>query len=357
MKIEVGESLCYSYLRHVQRCWVVQTNWKVSEHWEKCLTDDELETIFQSMRQTFDPGGSVFKKTRDCAQFLRQAEIDLVGVEQDGSIHAIDVAFHEAGLNYGGGTGNRVLKKLLRTALTLMAYRPKRIKRHIYFVSPTVRPGAQQPLDDMFSWLREEFSDIEWHLFTNKTFATEMLAPTLEKGESVADMSELFLRSVKLLELGGAEAVETSLTPTTIPTNKTPESPSNYSSRKANGRKSHQEHIQNCVEVLTKNGYSVSESVGNNAEADFSAQGGGQAFPFAVKVASRVEILRRNVGKGLFTSFEADGRWYLLPHDELVSIAGRTTPWLESASWLEKGWYSTPSPSQSMLAALRDFAL
>ena len=30
MKIEIGESLCYSYLRHVKRCWLVQSNWKVS---------------------------------------------------------------------------------------------------------------------------------------------------------------------------------------------------------------------------------------------------------------------------------------------------------------------------------------
>lgn len=357
MKIEMGESLCYSYLRHVQRCWVVQTNWKVSEYWEKCLTDDELETIFRSMRKTFDQGGSVFKKTRDCAQFLRQAEIDVVGVEQDGSIHAIDVAFHEAGLNYGGGAGNRVLKKLLRTVLTLMAYRPAKIRRHIYFVSPTVRPGAQQPLDDMFSWLRQEYSDIEWHLFTNETFATEMLAPTLEKGESVADMSELFLRSVKLLELGGTDEVESPLTQTSIPAKRSLGSPRSYQSPESNGRKSHQEHIQNCIEVLTNNGYSVSESIGNYADADFSAQGRGQDFSFGVKVASRVEIRRRNVGKGLYVSFETNGRWYLLPHDELVSIAGRTTPWLESGSWLEKDWYSTPSPSQSMLAALRDFAL
>ena len=45
MKLEVGESLGYSYLRHVQRCWLVQTNWKASEHWDKRLTDDELEQV------------------------------------------------------------------------------------------------------------------------------------------------------------------------------------------------------------------------------------------------------------------------------------------------------------------------
>ena len=201
MKIEMGESLGYSYLRHVKNCWLVQTNWKASEHWEKCLTDEELESVFRSMRQTFDLGGSVFKGTKDCSQFLRQAEVDVVGVAQEGTIHAIDVAFHEAGLNYGGGVGNRVLKKLLRTVLVLMAYHAPEVQRHIYFVSPKVHRAAQQPLENIFDRLQKEYPTIGWHLFTNETFATEMLAPTLEKGESVADTAELFLRAYKLFEL------------------------------------------------------------------------------------------------------------------------------------------------------------
>ena len=98
MKIEMLESLCYSYLRHVKQCWVVQTNWKVSEHWSKHMSSKELDRMFESMRERFDPDGSVLKKTKDAAQFLQQAEIDVVGVGQDGSVYALDVAFHEAGV-------------------------------------------------------------------------------------------------------------------------------------------------------------------------------------------------------------------------------------------------------------------
>ena len=46
MKIEIGESLGYSYLRHVKQCWLVQANWKVSEHWGKRQSDDTLESAF-----------------------------------------------------------------------------------------------------------------------------------------------------------------------------------------------------------------------------------------------------------------------------------------------------------------------
>jgi hypothetical protein len=33
MKIEIGESLVYSYLKHIEGCRVVQTNWKTSGLW------------------------------------------------------------------------------------------------------------------------------------------------------------------------------------------------------------------------------------------------------------------------------------------------------------------------------------
>ena len=206
MKIEIGESLGYSYLRHVKQCWLVQTNWKASERWDKAQDDGVLKQAFREMRQRFDPDGTVFKKTTDSSQFLKQAEIDVVGVDQDGGVHAMEVAFHEAGLNYGGGADKRVLKKLLRTKLILDAYHPVDTRRDIYFASPKVNPGVQQPLEEIFSQLREEYSSIQWHLMTNEKFSSELLEPTLEKAREVADTSELFVRSAKLLELARSDS-------------------------------------------------------------------------------------------------------------------------------------------------------
>ena len=201
MKIEIGESLGYSYLRNVKRCWLVQTNWKPSEHWVKQLTGDELEHEFQQIRDRVDPEGNVFKGTKNSRQFLKQAEIDVVGFDQDGAIHAMDVAFHEAGLNYLGGAYKRVLKKLLRTKLVLDAYHPAGAVRNVYFVSPKVHRGAQQPLEEVFGRLQEVYPSVNWHLLTNEIFTNEMLEPTLEKAESVSDTAELFVRSAKLLSL------------------------------------------------------------------------------------------------------------------------------------------------------------
>ena len=202
MKIEIGESVCYSFLRHVKRCWLVQSNWKASENWPK-RDDVDMELIFAHMKERFDPDGSVFKGTRSCSQFLKQGEIDVVGVGLNGDVHAMEVAYHEKGLNYTGDSANRVLKKLLRTMLILDAYHPRNTQKHIYFVSPKVHRGVQRPLEDTFNQLQIEYPTVDWQLITNEEFGSLLLSPTLEKAASVADTSELFIRSAKLLELSG----------------------------------------------------------------------------------------------------------------------------------------------------------
>ncbi len=204
MKIEIGESLGYSYLRHVKQCWLTQANWKASEHWPRRLAVKKLDAIFADIKGRFDPDGSVFKKTANAAQFLRQAEIDVVGVDWTGGVHALDIAFHEAGLNYGGGTDKRVLKKLLRTMLILNVYHPPETKLHLHFLSPKVNPGVQKPLEAVFTGLRKEYPIIEWNLIINDDFYRQVVWPTLERADTVADTSELFVRSAKLLHLAEA---------------------------------------------------------------------------------------------------------------------------------------------------------
>ena len=202
MKIEIGESLGYSYLRHVKECWLVQTNWKPSPHWPSFMDDAELEEMFVAMKQRFDDAeGKVFKQTKSAVQFVLQAEIDVMGVDREGGVYAIDIAFHEAGLNYSGETKTRVLKKLLRTVMIRRVYHSPKTQFHICFASPNVRPGAQKLLEAVFADLQAEYQDIQWELLTNETFAERMVQPTLDKAGEVADTSELFMRATKLLDL------------------------------------------------------------------------------------------------------------------------------------------------------------
>ena len=217
MKIEIGKSLGYSYLRHVKQCWLVQTNWKGSESWKRSKSDAELETMFCTMKQKFDGDGKVFKETKNAGQFLKQGEIDLVGIDLQGDVHALEVAFHEFGLNYGGGT-SVVFKKLLRTYMILHAYQPSEIKFHISFASPKVNSVAQKPLEDIFIRLRNEYPKVDWNLITNGDFTDEILQKTLKATETISDSSELFVRAARLLNLTGiseAGARNTPRSPTT----------------------------------------------------------------------------------------------------------------------------------------------
>ena len=203
MKIEMGESLCYSYLRHVKRCWLVQTNWKVSSHWTPKKTSDELEERFQNMRKKF--GDKTFNKTKKAEQFLKQSEVDLVGIDQQGNIHAMEIAFHESGLDYGScdETNDRVLKKMLRTLLTLQAYHSDEVELHIYFAAPKVNPKPHKRLVSTFHRLCEEYPKVKWYLLTNDQFSNQILEATLAKTDSEADTTELFARAAKLLKLTG----------------------------------------------------------------------------------------------------------------------------------------------------------
>ena len=206
MKVEIGESLGYSFLRHVEGCWLVQTNWKASDDWPKHLEDGDLKQEFSDMREKFDPDGSVFGKTTGYRQLLKQSEIDVVGVGFGGDIYAVEVAFHENGLQYGPKqeTQKRVLKKMLRAKFLLDAYQLTAGKQHIYFVSPKVHQGVKPGLDEVFAWLKKEYPEgVDWQLLTGEDFVSKLLKPTLKKAKGVADTSELFMRSAKLLELGG----------------------------------------------------------------------------------------------------------------------------------------------------------
>jgi hypothetical protein len=121
MKIEIGESLIYSYLRQVMNCTITQVNWKVSTNWKY------RESVFASVKELFasintsESFRNIFPS--EISQTIKQAEIDVIGVSYD-TVYAVDIAYHEKGLNYGDKeeTKNRVAKKILRTFLLLNLY-------------------------------------------------------------------------------------------------------------------------------------------------------------------------------------------------------------------------------------------
>src|ERR1700733_303264 len=124
MKIEVGESLMRSWLRHIQGCQFAELNWKPSSAWPVC---GDVQPLMNAARDHFKNalGIEIFGK-QTAYQVLKQGEIDVLGIRlkpvgEVVKVYSVDMAFHEGGLNYGGvaETLNRVLKKLIRSTMVI----------------------------------------------------------------------------------------------------------------------------------------------------------------------------------------------------------------------------------------------
>jgi len=208
MKIEAAESLFLSWLRHVKECQLVQTNWKPSPQWER-KNEEVLEKIMQKSSEIF-PSYNLYKGNKGIEQLLKQAEIDVLGFAFDdskGKIYAIDVAFHEAGLNYGSNeeTVSRVIKKCLRTAMCIFGYFGD-VDAEIIFASPKINPAVVKDITASINGMNSTLSEANLknytiRIITNDDFKEHILSPLLMVPSNVADTSELFMRSLQLYML------------------------------------------------------------------------------------------------------------------------------------------------------------
>lgn len=202
MKIEIGESLIYSYLRHEKNCLITQTNWKPSGNWH-ISQDVRDQAVYEFDKiNKHHAFSDIFKS--EFSQTIKQAEIDVLGIDQNSHIYAFEVAFHENGLQYGGKieTRNRIFKKLLRGFITLKCYFPGS-KYSLAFCSPKVNPATEKHIQEYFEVLKYDFQseNIRFHYYSNDQFNSEIAQKTLAKTMTEADSSELFARSIKLLNI------------------------------------------------------------------------------------------------------------------------------------------------------------
>ena len=116
-------------------------------------------------------------------------------------------------------------------------------------------------------------------------------------------------------------------------------------------------NFQKLASLLADYGFNCIKLNDDWQGADFLAYHKDGSTTLKVQLKARAVISKKYRGKDLYLAFPADGRWYLLPHDELVSIAAETTSWLQSSSWIEHGLYSVAQPSRRMLKRLSNHAL
>jgi hypothetical protein len=235
LKLEVGESLSLSWLRHVRGCQVVQLNWKISPKALGMFLEDRgkygaLQQVFTAARAAFkldpllgDAGRHVLKTGVDFDQFIRQGEIDALGLRLNHrdsghtDVHAVavEVAFHEGGLNYGSKfeSAARIAKKMLRGAFLLSG--PLGVASgEVVFATPKVGNSTRKLIEPMVDHVREFWNTqaaahhlptCEFSFDSGPDFESKLLRPLLEAGQDVADTSELFLRSFQMLRMFKSE--------------------------------------------------------------------------------------------------------------------------------------------------------
>ena len=207
MKIEMGESLLYSWLIHEKECQLAQTNWKASKYWV-LGHEEELKTLLKASQESkykfFEK-----KKPVSLQQIINQAEIDVIGIrDEDSTVYAVDVAFHENGLNYVSRekTTVKIGEKGLRTAMCLYGYFGIK-KAEIVFTSPKVGKAIEAEAREIEREMKAIFEkcslDFEFRVILNDAFRQDILDPVLGKSKRIADTSELFLRSYQLTQMFG----------------------------------------------------------------------------------------------------------------------------------------------------------
>lgn len=205
MKIEMGESLMQSWLKHAKECKITQLNWKPSANWT-AYNEQSIEELYKRMSTHFP----VFKNNANYEQVIKQAELDVLGLSNDDNnmpyYYAIDIAYHESGLNYGSKeeTIERISKKLLRSALVLYHY--FNVKNgEIIFASPKINPviydDLEKRIDQIYNFMSSQGFEFKFKLFANKSFTENILNPIVEISSSVSDTAELFMRAFQLSNL------------------------------------------------------------------------------------------------------------------------------------------------------------
>ena len=120
--------------------------------------------------------------------------------------YAVDIAYHESGLNYGSKdeTIERISKKLLRSAFLLYLYFDVK-DGEIIFASPKINSAVyydlEKQIDKISKFMSAQGFQYKFKLFANTSFAENILNPIIQISSTISDTSELFMRAFQLSNL------------------------------------------------------------------------------------------------------------------------------------------------------------
>jgi hypothetical protein len=298
MKIEILEQGFASYLRNCEGCLISQTNWRVTPKMMSTLSAaslKEVEKIVDEIKSQTNL--NLFKKNKT-QQFISQCEIDIVGLKSDKSgleIYLFDTAFHEKGLNYKD-TPASVCKKLVRAfiigKLFFDGYRV-----HVGFVSPKCNHSqlkkiySNLPIIDQI--LQKYSSSITIETYLNDD-CSNLINDLVALAPDISDDGDLFIRSIKLLNLSNK--------PTT--TKKSAPVPQQSTQTKQDNRTI----VYNVLDILINNNKLTPQLIADLSDLRFSKTTFSlSGYPFMIEAN---QIPQKDHGRYYARCFVVNGKVY-----------------------------------------------
>lgn len=124
-----------------------------------------------------------------------------------------------------------------------------------------------------------------------------------------------------------------------------------------NSRQKEIYNFQKIAACLADYGFNCIKLADDWQGADFLAYHKDGGNTLKVQLKSRAYIAKKYMGKSLYMAFPIRGVWYLIEHDELVALIEKHTTWLNSASWRDRGGYSSANPNAQLISGLSEFRL
>ena len=127
--------------------------------------------------------------------------------------------------------------------------------------------------------------------------------------------------------------------------------------KKLNAKQQEIYNFQKIAAVLADYGFNCMKLSDDWQGVDFIAYHKDGNETLKVQLKGRVNIDKKYLGKGLYVAFPANGFWYLVEHDRLVEIFGKTTNWLNTPSWIQNEHYHSAAPRRELLEQLSKYRL
>jgi hypothetical protein len=156
-----------SWMRDIKKCQITQTNWNVSSRFWELQNDDLIEEVMISTKDLFYERYNyrIFEKTITPIQFLKDGEIDLVGIQmKSGTIANIYGVITADGLNIGSTsvTIEKIIIDMLRTAMLFYGYF-NLSKATIIFASPDLNFSINEQVTESVYLLNEVLKVFGFH--------------------------------------------------------------------------------------------------------------------------------------------------------------------------------------------------